>query len=141
MRKTRQIAHDDCLAAALASLLDLPLGVVPIFTRSKDGAAQLRLTQRWLSKIGFTLIEIRLKGKTAPWLPMAVATPCIVIVKSQSRQWEHATVGSIDKEGIRVIHDPAHPEPLEHYETLGVMLLTHAIKPGQALEQIRLLRE
>lgn len=141
MRKVQQIAADDCLAAALASLLDLPLGVVPVFSKTKDGDGQLRCTQRWLERIGYTLVNIPIKGRRSPWRVMEVATPCIVVVKSTTSH-DHAVLGSISRDGINIIHDPAQPDMvLDKYETVAVMLLVPALPRNKRLDEIRLLRE
>ncbi len=140
MRFTKQIGNDDCLAASIASLLDLPLAVVPVFPRAKDGDAQLRCCQKWLAKLGWTLLEIPIRSKRNIWREMAIPTPCILGVKSVTGSHDHAVVGRIDKNGIHALHDPDRAELIQ-YKLISVMLLVPAIPPGTALENLRLLRE
>jgi hypothetical protein len=141
MRKVQQVGDEDCLAASLASLLDLPLGVVPVFRRSKDGHSQMRCTQRWLANLGYTLVEIRLTGKRAPWRVMSVPVPCIVVVKSTAT-YDHACVGTVSRAGISITHDPARTDMrLDKYETVAVMFLAPVAKPGTKPEDLKLLRE
>ncbi len=142
MRLVRQVGNQDCMAACIASLLDLPLGVVPVFERAKNGEDQLRLSQKWLAKVGYSLLEIPLKrGSTrSVWRAMAVPTPCILGVAT-GKAWDHAIVGKIDSVGIHALHDPDRDAPESKYKILSVMFLVPAIPPGIALENLRLLRE
>lgn len=143
MRRVQQQSHDDCLASCLASLLDLPLSVVPVFKRAKDGDHQLHLSQKWLSGLGYTLLDIPMgrKSKRSKWKRMAVATPAILIVKS-TKHFNHAIIGTIDSGGINIIFDPSvNGDTSSDYEIVSVMFLVPGIKPGAALENLRLLRE
>ncbi len=140
MRFVSQIGSDDCLAASIASLLDLPLAVVPTFPRAKTGEDQLRLTQKWLAKLGWSLLEIPIKkSKRSPWFKMSIPTPVILGVESTGTH-SHAIVGKIDSTGIHALHDPDRKELIE-YKILSVSFLVPAIPPGTALENIRLLRQ
>ncbi len=143
MRKVTQVSDNDCLSASIASLLDLPLAVVPVWHgRGRGGDGQRRQAQRWLAKLGWNLIEIPVnpKAKIWPWCSVSIATPCILGVKS-TKQYGHAVVGTFKDGGCRVVFDPA-PEHLrlDEYIITSVIFLIPAIPPGTALENLRLLK-
>ncbi len=138
MRKVRQRTKSDCLSAAIASLLDLPLGVVPV-RGVGDAGKQLAFFQRWLAKIGWTLLEVPMQGKKNKWLSMTISTPVILGAEGDGGHG-HAVVGRVDSKGVHALFDPGS-DGLGEYKLESVLFLVPAIPPGTALENLRLLRE
>ncbi len=138
MRKVKQVTQSDCFAASLASLLDLPLGLVPV-RGVGDAEKQLVFYQRWLSRIGWTLLEVPMQGKRNKWLKMSISTPVIIGVDGEG-EYGHAITGRVDAEGVHALHDPGRND-LGDYKIQSVLFLVPAIPPGTALENLRLLRE
>jgi hypothetical protein len=141
MRLIKQSTDSNCLSACLASMLDLPLGVVPQFTLA-DSKKQLAQAQRWLARIGYTLLEVPVrKNGRGGWKGMAIETPCIVGVQSDNG-YGHALLGTVGPLGVKIIFDPAkQPATYKKKEIESILVLVPAITKKTRLEDIRLLRE
>jgi hypothetical protein len=73
--KIAQPRHDsDCVAAALASLLELPIEDVPDFWSSKSGVGQYERVRRWLAARGFHWYFSLYGGDNCPALVDFVAS-------------------------------------------------------------------
>ncbi len=112
MRPLDQVYALDCLSAAVASILEVPLSEVPLFhDNCEDGRTigQHERLQRWLYKRGLTFIDFPIRTSSAltcrtPWEPLR-ATWCIITIKYGPRKY-HAVVGRACRRGIRIVHDP-----------------------------------
>ncbi len=131
MKLIKQEHADDCLCACLASLLDLPLGVVPNYAK-RDGPGQLAATQKWLRRIGWTLLEVALprnKRKRLPLAKMSVPAYCIVGARPRRLGWGHAVIGELGPKGLRILHDPSpHPCDIKPDDVDSVLFLVPAPK-------------
>lgn len=146
MIPVKQERSNDCLPACIASLLELPLGVVQNYAARADGTiSQLKCHQRWLRRIGWTLVEFRLRwrGKGsrrrihAPWLPMAVPCWCIVTARVGTGSNLHALVGRIQPspggERLELVHDPS-PSPWPDPRPTAVAFLVPAIRARERMK-------
>jgi hypothetical protein len=131
---------NDCLPAALASLLELPLGCVPNYsTRARDLHDQLAKHKRWLRGIGWTLVEVFLKktkrGRvSAPWRDVPVPLWCIVIARVGERKGTdglHALVGKLEGSELDIVHDPS-PRSWFNPDPIAVAFLVPAIRKGES---------
>lgn len=130
---------DDCMPACLASILELPLGVVNNYAgRARDVSDQLRRHQRWLRRIGWTLVDIPLRqrrgrgkrGVLVPWGPMSVPCWCVVTAKVNGGRHLHALVGRVRGGRIDFVHDPS-PQRWPNPIPVAVSFLVPAIRPGE----------
>ena len=111
MRPIRQRSETDCLCACIASLLEIPLALVPDYSSRPTGDDQTKATQRWLRKLGYTLVEVEAQYKKRRLcLPMALnAVPVYAIaslIVNEHEGWGHAVVVRVHKR-IQWVHDPA----------------------------------
>jgi hypothetical protein len=110
MKRTHQSGPDDCFAACIASLLELPRDAVPTFT-SRSGEAQTASAARWLErKHGMTLATIFVPDglKLADVLANhAVPTRFIAVVPVGGGEWHACVCGAYPGERLRVLHDPS----------------------------------
>jgi hypothetical protein len=91
------------MAACLASILELPIAVVPNFRLDKDPWSSL---QEWLGTIG--MFAIRFVAKSEHVYPVP-SVDCILTGRSPRRDVGHAVVGRMSDRGWTIIHDP-HPD-------------------------------
>lgn len=129
MKPVYQQNDNDCLPACIASLLELPLELVPNFYHlSAD--KQTAMTQKWLQKIGWTLLDIPLdRSGAVPWRIMAA--PCYGILSIEYRATGlHAVVCIVDGTDYEIVFDPA-PDSLlgTDYSPRFLSFLVPAIKP------------
>jgi hypothetical protein len=128
MKPTKQAKEDDCWSACLASLLEIPLELVPDFYHGNDNDEQVVATQKWLKKLGYTIIELPLvAGETPPWGPMKIPAWCILTVKSP-RYGYHAVVGRVKDHKVQIAFDP-RLEILDHGDEtiVSIAFLVQAI--------------
>ncbi len=106
MKPTKQAKEDDCWSACLASLLEIPLELVPDFYQGRNCDQQIEATQKWLKKLGFTLIDLPLvAGEKPPWTVLKVPAWCILTVKSP-RYGYHAVIGRVKDHKVQIAFDP-----------------------------------
>ncbi len=131
MIPVKQPTTETCFPACLATLLDLPIGIIPNYVH-KHWPEQVASTQRWLSKMGKTLLYIPIKRgwqKRETWLSANVPMSCIVGVKIRGTSEGHVMVGRINKRNLRITHDPAHyPYVPSEYTVDCVLFLVDCIK-------------
>jgi len=87
--------NSNCLAASLASILELPLSEVPEFEDMFDNPDWFQFLMDWLEGLGFTLLQW--EGKT--WLPGY----CLATGTS-----ERGPTHTVVYKGNSLAHDP-HP--------------------------------
>lgn len=99
-----QKKQDDCFAASLASLLELPLALVPSYAK-RDAAYQVASMQAWLRKLGLTYMEINLRARPRP----KTGSPMlgVLTVEVPGCDYLHAVVAEYHDGKIKVVHDPA----------------------------------
>ena len=105
MKPVDQTVFEDgkgnCLAACVASILELPIEVVPNFAEHGflDGV------RAWLKQLGFELVRVYPTGEAS----IFANAPAIVAGWSpRGGGKQHAVVGRSDSGGLEVLHDP-HP--------------------------------
>jgi hypothetical protein len=110
MKKIHQTGPDDCFAACIAALLEVPRNKVPTFT-TKSGEAQTASAARWLErKHGMTLATIFVPDglKLAAILANhAVPTRFIAVVPVGNDDWHAVVCGAYPGERLRILHDPS----------------------------------
>ncbi len=110
MKKVNQTGPDDCFAACIAALLEVPRAEVPRFT-SKSGEAQTASAARWLArKHGMTLATIFVPPglKLADVLANhAVPARFIAVVPVGGGEWHAVVAGAFPGERLRILHDPS----------------------------------
>jgi hypothetical protein len=97
------LGRGNCLAACVASLLDLPLEDVPNFRLAGDSWTAM---QGWLQSRGLQATEIATRSARMRCVPK---DPCILVGNSPRNPVYHAVIGLCDNGTARVIHDP-HPD-------------------------------
>lgn len=110
MRPVMQRGADDCMAACIASLLCIPLPLVPAYAPG-DGEAQVMSATRWLKRLGYTLINLSVRNETIPFSPIAGSVLAVATVDVPRCPRDHAIIVRLRrvKSGTRhdMIHDPA----------------------------------
>lgn len=108
--------YGNCLAAALASVLELELRDVPDFcTDDDDDSEWFDRMQEWLAKRGLCVVHLNLEasGALPPMPGMIDGTWCIVGGRSPRGDWDHSVVGRYrlvqGGHAIELVHDP-HPD-------------------------------
>jgi hypothetical protein len=98
----------NCLAACVASVLEMPLADVPAFdgTSRPDDNWWLEF-QDWLHARGMFAVELKLEGRPSICLPER-SVYVILTGKSPRGDFAHAVVGRSDGDVFRLAHDP-HP--------------------------------
>lgn len=90
----------NCMAACVASLLEVDIEDVPNFRTTSDPWKSL---QDWLGLRGLCAIQVQaIPGLVREMPPVH----CIVSGRSPRHKGLHAVVGLNSDDGIRVIHDP-----------------------------------
>ncbi len=110
MKPVKQTTEDNCLPACLASLLGVPIQIIPNHS-NKPYLKQVEATQRWLRKLGHSLLYVPINGnwrKRKTWRTMAVPAWCIVGILIKNTGNGHVMVGRVDRNGIKVVHDPSY---------------------------------
>ncbi len=99
------IEDGNCLAACIASLLELPLESVEIGVTTQRN--WVRPMQDWLALRGLAYQEVPFKGTPLFWMP-----PTLCILSGPSPRlpepYEHAVVGRMNGYAVEIVHDP-HP--------------------------------
>ncbi|MBA3777439.1 MAG: hypothetical protein H0X11_13560 [Betaproteobacteria bacterium] len=103
MKPVNQRKADDCFAACLASLLELPLAIVPSYAK-RDAAYQVVRMQEWLRRLGLTYLEINLSQRPRTGSPMLG----VLTVEVPACEHLHAVVAEYHDGRIKVVHDPAN---------------------------------
>ena len=117
--QTRFMDHEwggNCLAACLASLLDLNIGVVPDFNMRAEGPSDWRLFYgRWLNSIGYSLTCIYLGAeddcetmKDSPGCIIRIGGGPVLLAGPSPRGVGHCVVGEACVAEYKILHDP-HP--------------------------------
>ena len=141
MKRIYQAESDDCMSCCIASILDIPLCLVPNFSKEKNAEQQLKAAQKWLSKLGWTMVGIQVKHRARffPWARMEIATPAILCVKVKGKNFHHAVVGTIDSSGTHVLHDPyPNADPNFKYVVARAYVLAPAVDGRSVMENLRL---
>lgn len=106
MRPVFQPSDTDCFRACLATLLEIPIELVPRTPKRARARGQLMRYQRWLGKMGYTYIEIPLgKDGKPPWDVLEV--PANGILTIEGRGMVHAVVAHVIDDEITISFDPA----------------------------------
>ncbi len=131
MKPVKQTTSNTCFPACLASLLEIPVGIVPNYVH-KHWPDQIASTQRWLSKIGKTLLYLPLKKgwqQRETFLHTNIAMRCIVGVRVKGTLEGHVMIGRINKRKLCITHDPAHyPYVPSEYTVDCVLFLVNSAK-------------
>jgi len=106
MTPVMQVRDNDCFAACIASLLELPLGAVPNHPAS-GYLGQIEKMQRWLRRLGWNYIEMRADSGRMPWVVMGAPAHVILGVRIRKCGNLHAMIGVATRRQIRVVHDPS----------------------------------
>ena len=126
MKPVRQVSDNDCFCACIASLLEVPLPLVPVCA---DGTIdyQIRQTQKWLAVLGYTFIDIPVhckKGKPAmPCTRSQAPVYAIATLAVPGRTNSHAVVVKINARRIAFIHDPAGNDRSDYGKLLAIGFL------------------
>ena len=97
----------DCWAACLASLLELPLEIVPNFCAMDHAEGDWwDATQAWLVSRGMVGIEINVRDRPTGYLMPMPPTYCIVSGKSPRGDYGHSVIGLVNGPNIEIAHDP-----------------------------------
>lgn len=97
-----QRRSDDCFAACIASLLELPLPLVPAYA-SRGAAYQVRAMQAWLRPMGLTYLEIHIRERPLSGAPLLG----VLSVEVPQCDYLHAVVAEYHDGKTRVVHDPS----------------------------------
>jgi hypothetical protein len=126
MRPIRQtetvLGRGNCLAACIASLLDLSIEDVPNFRTAED---QWGALQAWLSDRGLCAIRVAAQPSLISSMPPQY---CILTGPSPRNPVLHAVIGLWEGERTAMVHDP-HPDgtglagPVEYVTFLGKLAL------------------
>ncbi len=109
MKPVIQRGSNDCLAASIASLLEIPLELVPVFPGAKTAESQLSCTNKWLSKLGYCLVEVKVdRSGQLNFREQHIPIHCIVTMSVPGSNYDHAVVGKLHKDSLEVIFDPGH---------------------------------
>lgn len=99
-----EAGRGNCLAACVASILEIPIEAVPDLKCGADFAA----LSAFLAARGMVPIWLHVAGLAASYVGHSPAH-CIVIGDSPRRPVQHAVVGKPKGYGFEIVHDP-HPE-------------------------------
>lgn len=101
------LGRGNCLAACVASVLELPIEDVPNFRLAVNQWVAL---QEWLAGRGLFAIRFRLGPDDDGFLPMPVPeVDCILVGDSPRNPVLHSVVGRASGYELAVAHDP-HPD-------------------------------
>jgi hypothetical protein len=103
MQNETEPGRGDCVAACVASVLEIPLAEVPNF---RLASAPWTALQEWLA--GRNLFAIKVVADRMLFHPMPM-TFCILTGRSPRRDIGHAVVGQQTECDWHVVHDP-HPD-------------------------------
>lgn len=96
----------NCLSCCVASLLEIPVSLVPDFGKYRSGSTQDAALSAWLID-HYGLAYLEMPAATA----MRAAIPAVGIVSVRySRKFWHAVVGRALRDRIEILHDPDHSE-------------------------------
>lgn len=98
-----ELGRGNCLAACVASILELPIAEVPNFRLADDAWGAL---QDWLASRGLLAIRCLIDGVYLASMPSVY---CVLTGPSPRNPVNHAVVGLCDCGTVRIVHDP-HPE-------------------------------
>lgn len=124
--------HGDCFATCIASILDLPLGVVPNFRKiqTETGQCMVMLADEWLRKYhGLRFISIEMYKPYVPGESVGRQTSQVLMNRCYGSNEDeyvilcgvsprqnadgstkyHSVVGKADCWGFELAHDP-HPD-------------------------------
>lgn len=110
----------NCYPACIATLLELPLEVVPHVYQMYPGqwvraAEEMRA---FLSGLGCTMLMFNwTEDEQGEWTRSAFeGWPVVITVQSPRGPWLHAVVGRIKGTGWELLHDPFPGQPSVHLE-------------------------
>lgn len=99
-----QTIEGDCLAACIASLMEVELDEIPDFTKYEDD--WFNGMQLWFEKRGLCVLNIALPA-TQPWYAMP-GNPWAIFVGLSEAGVPHSVVGRCEGDRFAIVHDP-HP--------------------------------
>lgn len=104
----------DCFSACVASLLEIPLADVPVWSGSPDHAegTWMHAVNDWLRLRGYCLVVFKDENLGAP------APECFHIASGPSPGRTDGLTHAVVAYGDRIIHDPNHQQ-------LGITEITH----------------
>lgn len=128
--KQKKQEHQNCLNAAIASILELDLNEVPEFNLIEDHAAWWRAAQDWLKRLGFQMFLLHLNEHTAH-APLYEDIPAILVGKNH-KGILHAVVGCARNKGNKIDymihHDPADGNGIESVDSIIYLVPIHPEK-------------
>jgi len=123
----------NCMAACIASLLELPISEVPNFVAAETddvGSCWLRLANDWLASRGFALAMVR---EQPEWL--ADGVPFIVSCESPRstphKPKRHAVIVVLNGWEMVVVHDP-YPGQEQNGQQLESVYFSYLLVPRHA---------
>lgn len=102
----------DCLRAAIASVLDLPVDAVPNFIEDKERHPIHEGARAWLAERGKKIVCVRFRDAAAMVGAYGYGVETVVLIgeshslSANGDRKRHAVVGVVDAHGFRVVHDP-----------------------------------
>jgi hypothetical protein len=100
----------NCFAACLASVLEIPLEIVPNFLELYGMTNMRKEADKWLNeRYGLTLLAVETTDHRSHFRPIIPNTICLASGKSKTFEGGyHVVVGKIDKHGLNFMmtHDP-----------------------------------
>jgi hypothetical protein len=128
----RQRYRNDCLPACLASLLEVPLPLVPNYARLA-GPEQWRRTLDWLGRLGLTAIDVPIRKGRSPTQSLRPVFAIATVAIPSEKKWVHAIVVRVGRSDIEWVHDPAGNERSAYWRMLSLTFLVpidpKALKP------------
>ena len=115
--------NGDCVRASYASLLGVPLDIIPDFSPGAIGedANQLEVERAWLRGLGHDLVVVSAKGDK----PNVSPHVCHLVSGLSPRGFGHRCVGR----GGEIVWDP-HPSHLGLVETWSYAFLVPLVDPA-----------
>jgi hypothetical protein len=110
VKRINQTGPDDCFAACIAALLEVPRAKVPTFTLKSAEAQTASAARRLVRKHGLTLATIFVPDglKLADVVANhAVPARFIAVVPVGGGEWHAVVAGAYPGERLRILHDPS----------------------------------
>lgn len=125
MKPVFQQGYADCFAASIATILDLPLPVVPAFA-DRTFTGQAKAMGAWLKRLGLTYLEIPLPSRS----PSGATLLGVLTAEVPQCGTFHAVVASYRDGRVRVVHDPQPGGPrLGRKIAFGLLIPRAAPRP------------
>ncbi len=107
MQPVFQATNNECFRACFATLLGIPIGLVPKTPKRARYRGQMLTYQRWLKRMGLTYIEIPLdKNGKPPWSILATPAHGILTIENKNVSMTHAVVAYLIDDEVHISFDP-----------------------------------